>query len=57
MREISLQEADAVGGSWSWVSYVISQGVTYAIGAAWRGEVDYAGVAEAQGHYYNMVGA
>ncbi len=57
MREISLQDADAVGGSWSLVSYLISQGLTYALGAACRGDVDYAGVAETQGQYYNTVGA
>ena len=57
MREISLQDADAVGGSWSILSYLISQGVSFAIGMAYRGEIDYAGVAEAQGHYHNTVGA
>lgn len=57
MHEISLHEAEAVSGSWNWVSYLIGQAVTFSLGAAFRGEVDYASVAEAQGHYYNMVGA
>ena len=61
MHEINLQDAGTVGGGWSFGGWVFSQAVTFAAGYTWdavrSGQVDYAGVAESSGTYYNMMGA
>lgn len=61
MIDITFERAQDVGGGFTIGGWAVSQlftaGVTYAFNAVVSGRVDYAGVAEAQGTYYNMVGA
>ncbi len=61
METLNLQDAEAVGGGNALLSWAIGQilgGVGGFISSAvWSGGVDYAGVAEQQGTYYNTVGA
>lgn len=61
MSELNLQDTDQVGGGLSIFTWIVNQVGTAAGAWAYRavmaGQVDYAGVAEQQGHYYNTVGA
>ena len=57
LYELTLQETNAVSGSWSLLNFLIGQGVSYALDMALSGRVDDSMVAESQDHYYNMVGA
>ncbi len=60
MFEISSQDADAVGGAGlaSWLGgYVGEQALGFIGGAVMAGQIDYASIAESQGHYYNAMGA
>ncbi len=62
MQEISIQDAEDVGGGMGWVvKWAAGQAFTFLVekigGAVMSGEVDYSGVADSQGTYYNTVGA
>lgn len=61
MTELTLQDTDQVGGGLSilaWIGrQVLVAGAEWTYRAVMSGQVDYAGVAEQQGTYYNMVGA
>ena len=61
MHEINPQHTEAIGGGnffFNWgVSQLFSQAAYGVWGAVTSGQVDYSGVAESQGTYYNMVGA
>lgn len=60
MEQITMQDAELVGGSGlvGWVLRQMAMPVLdYLGGLITSGQVDYTGVAEEQGHYYNMVGA
>jgi|GEM_PF-3066593 len=61
MSEISIVDAQDVGGGNFFVRWAISQLFTGGVNAVWdaavSGGIDYAGLAESQGTYYNMVGA
>lgn len=55
MTQLTMQEADAVAGSRSFTPYGIALQVLYDLVKS--GAIDYAGIAESQGTYYNTVGA
>lgn len=62
MEQLDFDDAEQAGGgmtaaaTWVW-NDALGQAVSYVIGAALRGEIDYASVAAQQDHYYNTVGA
>ena len=60
MQELNCQDVETVSGAGLW-SYFARKLVDIAIiqtgEAVIAGQVDYAGVAESQGSYYNTVGA
>jgi hypothetical protein len=62
MDELSVDQADDVGGgkfsfgNW-FIGNVLGAVGSYVYDATMSGKIDYAGVAEQQGTYYNTVGA
>ena len=60
MQTMQMEAAEFVSGGLGWdtvVSYLLGQAATHAFSAIASGKVDYAGMAEQQGHSYNMMGA
>jgi hypothetical protein len=60
MNEISIQDSELVGGAgfWGWVAgQVAGPVIGWTASQIMQGNVDYAGMVEQQGTYYNMMGA
>ena len=62
MNEISIQDSELVGGAgfWGWVGSQIAGGALQIIARetlVMQGNIDYSGIADSQGTYYNTVGA
>ena len=61
MHEISVGGTDCVAGGGFFANWGASQllniAMKYVYDSVTAGQVDYAGLAESQGTYYNMVGA
>lgn len=57
MQEITMQDTESVGGAGAILNDFLGRLATMIGDQVMAGNVDYAGMAEEQGHYYNMVGA